>query len=165
MSFDLFWSVYPRHVAKGAALKAWTKLEPDEEMTKRIMLAVQAQKTYRRKIEDLNETLPERQKKFIPDWKHPATWLNQACWDDEIPSLAATKLEIKPIEICDCGAPTFNRVQCPRCYSKQADPTMLDRMKEHLRNMGFSRNPGESWREASIRCLKANALSLPEFGK
>src|SRR4030065_10220 len=102
MSFERFWSAYPRHVSKGAAQKAWEKLKPDEEMTNRIILSISAQKSWRWKTEEMNGSLPERQKKFVPDWKHPATWLNQACWDDEIPSIVQARLE-QVAEVCQCG--------------------------------------------------------------
>lgn len=164
MSFDRFWSAYPRHVAKGAALKAWEKINPDEEMTQRIVLAIQAQKQWRWKMEELNGNLPERQKRFVPDWKHPATWLNQACWDDELPSFVEEKIKSEShADLCQCGEKAFNRHQCARCYTKTANPGFADEIKQNLRNMGFTKSKDENWREASMRCLKTNALKLPRF--
>jgi hypothetical protein len=68
-SFDLFWSEYPRKVAKEGARKAFAKAE--KMVGAEIILA-----GVRRFAADPN--LPEKQ--FIP---HPATWLNRGSWDDE----------------------------------------------------------------------------------
>jgi uncharacterized Zn-finger protein len=65
--FETFWRAYPRRVAKGAARKAFDKA------IKKTTL----------------ETMLEAVKKYITckpekiDFKHPATWLNSECWDDE----------------------------------------------------------------------------------
>lgn len=80
MTFDLFWSLYPRRVVKRAAVKAWDKemrngTSPDEI------------------INGLRRQLPHltaRDVQFIP---HPSTWLNQGRWEDEIPEQAAAKPE------------------------------------------------------------------------
>ena len=73
MDFEDWYQLYPRKVARGAAMKAWAKL-----------------------------TLPERQQAFdalpqhIHRWRltatiwefipHPATWLNQQRFADELPN-------------------------------------------------------------------------------
>lgn len=71
--FAQFWTVYPRKIGKGAALRAWAKIKPDEVLSPRI-------------IQSVSEHLSDPQWKkdggrFIP---HPATYLNQARWEDEI---------------------------------------------------------------------------------
>ena len=66
--FDAFWKHYPRKVAKPNALKAWLKLKPDDDLTKKIISAVSKQ------------NLSAREEKFIP---HPASWLNGQRWEDE----------------------------------------------------------------------------------
>lgn len=66
--FDTFWKHYPRKVAKPNALKAWLKLKPDDDLTKKIISAVSKQ------------NLSAREEKFIP---HPASWLNGQRWEDE----------------------------------------------------------------------------------
>lgn len=67
--FDEFWAIYPRHVAKQAAARM-----------------------YKRAIKS---TTPDRIKRGAARYaqeragqdpaytKHPATWLNGGCWDDE----------------------------------------------------------------------------------
>lgn len=65
--FERFWSLYPRKVGKGAARKAW-------DAASRKALPEQIQAAVRSQRFDLRE-------KFIP---HPATWLNQERWADEV---------------------------------------------------------------------------------
>lgn len=70
--FERFWAAYPRRIAKGrarTAFKTAIKLTDLETMLKAI-------DTYKRRK-------PER-----IDFKHPATWLNGECWDDEWPEPA-----------------------------------------------------------------------------
>ena len=71
-SFDAFWSAYPKKRSKGQALNAWRKLSPDEQLTARIIAAVEQAKT--------QDDWRKEQGKYIP---HPATWLNARGWEDE----------------------------------------------------------------------------------
>lgn len=70
--FDLFWTAYPKKRAKEDARRAWNKLEPDEDLQKTIIQAVNAQKFSRDWTNDGGQ--------FIP---YPATWLNGRRWEDE----------------------------------------------------------------------------------
>ena len=72
-SFQNFWEVYPRRTGKKTALQAWNKINPDNELQK-IMLDV---------IERNKQTKQWQSRRFIP---HPATWLNQERWNDEVES-------------------------------------------------------------------------------
>lgn len=65
--FDAFWAAYPRRVAKGHARAAFDKAIRKTTLEK--MLSA---------IADYIRFKPER-----IDFKHPATWLNGECWDDE----------------------------------------------------------------------------------
>jgi hypothetical protein len=68
-----FWRAYPRRVGKRAALRAWCKLkEPEKEA---VLNAVPEH------VKHWNSEGIEMQ--FIP---HPATWLNQGRWEDELES-------------------------------------------------------------------------------
>ena len=71
-NFDTFWTAYPRKVGKGAALAAWKKAKPSRETVDAILKAVEAQKHSRQWLDSDG--------RFIPN---PATWLNQARWQDE----------------------------------------------------------------------------------
>lgn len=73
-NFDEFYSLYPRKEAKQKALLAYKKaIKTVDKDT-----ILQGLKKYIKHIEK-NKT----EKKFI---KHPATWLNQECWNDEYES-------------------------------------------------------------------------------
>lgn len=72
-SFEKFWSVYPKKANRGAALKAWNELSPDETLTERILKAVDQQKKSKQWTDDSGQ--------FIP---YPATWLSQGRWEDEL---------------------------------------------------------------------------------
>jgi len=71
--FDIFWEAYPRKVGKMNALKSWKRLKPSLTLRDMIMMALE----FHKKQEGWNKD----NGKFIP---HPATWLNQHRWDDEI---------------------------------------------------------------------------------
>ena len=71
--FDRFWEIYPKKKGKGAALKAWKKIKTPMTMLPIILKAVEDQK----KTEDWKKNHGQ----YIP---HPATWLNQGRWEDEV---------------------------------------------------------------------------------
>lgn len=71
--FDAFWSAYPRKTAKGAARKAWAVLNPSPDLQTRILEAVSQHRSCRQWLSEGG--------RFIP---HPATWLNQKRWEDEL---------------------------------------------------------------------------------
>jgi len=65
-AFEAFYSAYPRHVAKQAAVKAW----PGDDLATKIMAALEWQ-------------APEFSKREPDKIPHPATWLNGKRWEDE----------------------------------------------------------------------------------
>lgn len=69
--FNSFWAVYPRKVSIGDAEKAWAKIEPDEELTERIINAVETAKALDSRF---------RETRFTP---HPASWLNGREWENQ----------------------------------------------------------------------------------
>lgn len=68
--FEEFYRAYPRHVAKGAAEKAWKKAIA-AGADPQLLIDCAALHAMERKMQDPQYT------------KHPATWLNQRCWEDE----------------------------------------------------------------------------------
>ncbi|MFB3816122.1 MAG: hypothetical protein ACE147_00545 [Candidatus Methylomirabilales bacterium] len=70
--FVAFWSLYPRHVAKKAAIKAWTKLKPGDDLRATIMRALALQ---------VKHDFSKREQDKIP---HASTWLNGERWKDEV---------------------------------------------------------------------------------
>lgn len=72
--FARFWSVYPRHVAKPNARKAFDKINPDDGLLETMIQAIEQQKRSDQWTRDNGQYIP-----------HPATWLNQRRWEDETP--------------------------------------------------------------------------------
>jgi hypothetical protein len=71
-AFDLFWSSYPRKVAKAAALKAWAALVNGERET-----AIVAARAWT----EAWAGAPDDRRRFLP---HPATWLRAHRWEDSM---------------------------------------------------------------------------------
>ena len=71
--FELFWVAYVLKVGKGAAVKAFERAMKKTSL-EAILEALEAQKYERAER--------ERLRLWNPSWKHPATWLNQECWND-----------------------------------------------------------------------------------
>ena len=71
--FQIFWEYYPLKVKKPKALAAFLKLKPDRPLLDRILESIDRQKQSRGWRKDNGQ--------FIP---HPATWLNNRQWEDEI---------------------------------------------------------------------------------
>ncbi len=69
-AFERFWAVYPRHQKRKPALAAWEKINPDENLLRQILEAVERDK----------KSDQWRDPKYIP---LPASWLNAAQWEDE----------------------------------------------------------------------------------
>ena len=69
--FATFWELYPKKVAKGAAIKAWQKLKPEEQQEAIDALANHI------KYWQFKGT----EKDYIP---YPASWLNQMRYLDEL---------------------------------------------------------------------------------
>lgn len=70
--FEIFWAAYPRKTVKGAAWKAWQKLNPDQDTQDLILKALIWQRTRHEWVKDGGQYIP-----------HPASWLNGRGWEDE----------------------------------------------------------------------------------
>lgn len=68
--FARFWQAYPRKTAKQNALAAWKRLAPGESLLAAILEALEKHKD------------SEQWRRGIIT--HPATWLNQRRWEDEV---------------------------------------------------------------------------------
>jgi len=86
LGFNEFWSQYPKKVAKGQAEKAWLKIKPDQQLLQKIIEQTKKYTSFVSKNGNMEYC------------KHPATWLNAKCWEDE---------NIDPIEMqrvrFECG--------------------------------------------------------------
>lgn len=77
-NFDKFWQFYPRKIGKRAALKAFSRLDAEEQSA-----AVEMAEAFG---EAMQHVLASN-RCFIP---HPSTWLNQGRWDDDPAEWIAT---------------------------------------------------------------------------
>lgn len=72
--FQRFWDAYPLKKSKGQAEKTFAKLNPDDLMLSRMLKALQQQTQHRDRLSAAGQ--------FVPEWKHPSTWLNAKAWED-----------------------------------------------------------------------------------
>src|SRR5262249_59956977 len=73
-AFERFWAAYPRRVAKEAARKAFAK-------------AVEHGATVETLIAGAQRYAVERNGQDPKYTKHPATWINAGCWEDDAPGV------------------------------------------------------------------------------
>jgi len=71
VGFATFWHAFPNKKAKADALKAWSKLKPDDLLQASILKAIESQRQ--------GEEWRKEGGRFIP---HPATWINGRRWED-----------------------------------------------------------------------------------
>jgi hypothetical protein len=87
---EQFWKLYPRRIAKAHAMKALDKIAGIRKNRPRRSPQVpwatitSALARYTLWLEGPG---------WRPDAKHPATWLNAGCWDDELPILKESNRE------------------------------------------------------------------------
>ena len=75
--FVAFYNAYPRKVGRPNALKAWKKYKVDAELATKIMASLEEHKKMKQ----------WQTKEYVP---HPATWLNQERWNDEVEGAGVT---------------------------------------------------------------------------
>jgi len=75
VDFLEFWKVYPVKVGKDKAWESWQRRNGDRPDLEIIVGAILKQDRWRKSA---------KQGEFRPEWKNPATWLNQGCWTDEV---------------------------------------------------------------------------------
>lgn len=109
--FSRFWEVYPRHTARSAALKAWMRIKPDDALMAIMLDAVEKQKRSDQWTRDDGAYIP-----------HPATWLNQQRWTDELPAAKPGK---------QVAAQQYGQ----RDYSQEAPEPMPDWMMTRWKEM------------------------------
>lgn len=80
-----FWPLYPRKVGKGAARTAAVRKAKTPEIRAAIIRGLQRQLP----------GMSEKEQEYIP---HPATWLNQERWNDEIASPCTMKRSVSKQE-------------------------------------------------------------------
>ena len=94
--FDKFWVAYPRKAGKGGARKAFAKaLKKTTADT--LISAVERQKYQEQWTKDDGTYIP-----------HPATWLNQECWEDEVKGGYSQKESDRDIDWSKVELPIIN---------------------------------------------------------
>ncbi len=73
--FSRFWVAYPKKRSKGRAEIAFSKVNPDEQLLATMLAKIEQAKT--------SVMWTKEDGRFIP---HPATWLHDKGWEDEIPA-------------------------------------------------------------------------------
>ena len=86
--FEQFWKAYPRKASKKAAKEIWLRINPDDTLFSTIMTALENAKT-----------LWQSQGTALKHIPHPATWLDEERWEDELPSMSDN-----PSSLADAGS-------------------------------------------------------------
>lgn len=123
-SFEQFWDVYPRRIAKTKAEQSWNKIKMTPELLQKILTSVH---TYRQ-----TEQWMKDEGAYIP---HPATWLNQERWDDEIsPTPQVKPVVAKSVGQWTCHAGTVHdKFQSCNCMTQ----AMKDKAAEFYEKHGY----------------------------
>lgn len=105
--FERFWQAYPKKVAKATALKWFEKNKPSEDLTNRMIDAIESQRKSIEWTKDGGE--------FIP---YPSTWLNQGRWEDELTPINNAP---KTAENRSQQAKAHTEVNIPKYCTEDAD--------------------------------------------
>ena len=74
--FDHFWQMYPEKKSRECAFEIFKQINPDDQLLRTMLQAIEGQIKARRTKESRGE--------WVPSWKYPANWLAQKCWEDEV---------------------------------------------------------------------------------
>jgi hypothetical protein len=76
--FLKFWEAYPVKKSKQPSIILWNRLVRDKELppVEVLLTAIRNQTAERARKAQGNK------KQFIPEWKHPSTWLKAKAWED-----------------------------------------------------------------------------------
>lgn len=74
--FDIFWTTYPEKKSKQKAWAIFQSLNPTAELFEKIMAGLKQQILFCESRIQLGE--------WVPNWKYPANWLEQACWEETV---------------------------------------------------------------------------------
>ena len=80
--FEAFWKEYPRKIAKQKARESFYRINPDQQLTQKMIDAVIAQRQ--------TEQWKRDKGRFVP---HPTTWLNQHRWEDQLTVEVSDEIE------------------------------------------------------------------------
>ena len=74
--FNQFWEVYPNKKSQQKAWEAFQNINPDEALVAHMLRALATQIQHHETLQDAGH--------WVPNWKYPANWLAQHCWNDEL---------------------------------------------------------------------------------
>ncbi len=146
--FDDFWKAFPKKIAKEAARREWEELDPSKELAEQILKAVEEQKG------GTSWNIDNGQ--FIP---HPATWLKQRRWEDEVEIKSKTEDYI-------FGQPSRQEQE----HRRQKDRELEQKIKAEskARQEAIAKIPKGEWEIASQLArdtLNKRYPNLPSFGE
>lgn len=121
--FDDFWKAYPRKVGKKAAKTAWLKAVKSGVSPEVILNALMKQK----------ESGIWRETRYTP---HPATWLNQGRWDDEVPGDGQPSRDTVPSVPADVVPPRREMTKEETERSRKAGASARERKLRELGLLG-----------------------------
>jgi len=112
--FNEWWALYPRHVGKAAALKAWKKAATSEAIKDEIIAALKCQLA----------GMMRQDNSFIP---HASTWLNGRRFEDECPASSERPANVQRKIACElCGDTGIMPVVNPSIIDADSpDPSAL----------------------------------------
>lgn len=145
-NFEAWYKEYPNKKSKGAARTAYEKAEKKfddpTEALRTLAHAIQAQKAFRKRQQAVGA--------FIPEWKMPATWLNQECWTDEIilEPEKAVEAALSPCSKPNCHNPTHGPrfAYCSHHEALEGSPILLEEVREKYRELSQLCTTTEEWR-------------------
>lgn len=76
--FKQFWDLYPLKNSEAKAWQIFQELNPSDELVAQIVTALKNQIQFVQRQQSLGH--------WVPNWKNPANWLAQRCWNDVIPT-------------------------------------------------------------------------------
>jgi hypothetical protein len=76
--FERFWQLYPVKKSEAKAWQVFQELNPSDALIAQILNALQNQLHFVQRQQSLG--------RWVPNWKNPANWLAQRCWNDVIPT-------------------------------------------------------------------------------
>jgi hypothetical protein len=85
--FSKFWDEYPNKVDKKKSKTIFKGINPDSEMTEKIISSLRKQKLIR--------NAKEKRGEFVPAWKNPTTWLTGECWNDELIAIKTSSGDVE----------------------------------------------------------------------
>lgn len=143
-NFDSFWKDYPNRKGKGAARTAYEKQEKlygdPIDFIKTVLSAIAVQGRYRNQQQSAGV--------FIPQWKNPATWLNQECWTDEVQVEPRDKGVTIGAQCSKCTKPVMGPrfTLCEEHEAWQTGKTLVEEMTTMYNKLAETCKTTEEWR-------------------